>query len=250
MTSPGCDKAVILAAGGGARVKALAGDGPKCLIELGGRPIIDWVLEAVGRAGVRQAVVITGFRGNMLRRSVGSRRCGLSIEYVHNRNWRLANGVSLYAAREAVGPDERFLTLMSDHVLPASIIRNVARARTSSCLLAVDMNPDGVYDIGDATKVRLADGLPAAIGKRLRRYDAVDCGLFRFDPRVFKALEAAFDSGKMSLTDGVRVLIRNGDLEVLAIEDGTFWIDIDTPGAHRQAVRRLAVRAPDAGAGS
>jgi 1L-myo-inositol 1-phosphate cytidylyltransferase len=236
---PKCRKAVILAAGGGTRISSLSTGRPKCLMELGGKPIVEWVLAAIAEAGMEEAVIVTGFKADVLRQALGpASRLGLTLTYVHNRRWRRPNGLSLYAARAEVKPDEAFLALMSDHLLPAGIIKKVAEARTSKCVLAVDTDTASVFDIHDATKVRVVDGRPAAIGKKLRSYNAVDCGLFRFDGRIFGALETAFRAGRESLTDGVRILIAHNDLDVLSA-DAMFWIDIDTPRAYRQALRVL-----------
>jgi choline kinase len=234
-----CRKAVILAAGGGTRIRSLSTGRPKCLMELVGRPIIEWVLRALAGAGIEEAVIVTGFRAEMLRKTLGSgKEPGLTLTYVHNRRWKRPNGLSLYAARAEVRSDEVFLTLMSDHLLPAGIIRKVATARTSRCVLAVDTDIASVFDIHDATKVRVANGRPVAIGKKLRSYNAVDCGLFRFDRRIFEALETGFRSGRQTLTDGVKALIAGDDLDLLPVDD-MFWIDIDTPRAYRQAVHAL-----------
>lgn len=235
-----CTKAVIIAAGCGSRVRAITPDRPKCLMDLGGRPIIKWILNAVEMAGIDEVVIVTGFRPEGIKRVVGRRSGRIRITYVHNPKWRLPNGLSLYAARRAVRCDEAFILLMSDHLLPAAVIKKVARAGTSKCVLAVDTNPSRVFDLGDATKVRVIAGNPVAINKRLRKYNAVDCGLFRFDRRVFAALEASFEEGVFSLTGGVKKLVASGDLEVLPIGKGTFWLDIDTPRAYRQALKHLA----------
>ena len=245
-----CTKAVILAAGCGSRVRSITPARPKCLMDLGGRPIIEWIIGGLERAGITEIVVVTGFRAARIRETVGrrgtcagrpSQRAGgkARIKYVHNPRWRLPNGFSLYAARRAVGADETFLVLMSDHMLPASVVRKVAAARTSKCLLAVDTDPARVFDLSDATKVRIEGRKPLAIGKKLRIYNAVDCGLFRFDRRVFAALGAAFREGEMSLTGGVKRLVAAGDLEVLPMAKDASWIDIDTPKAYRQALRHL-----------
>jgi choline kinase len=239
MNKPPCKRALILAAGRGTRVRSLITDEPKCLIDLGGRPIIAWILDALAMAGIQRVTIVTGFGAKTLRQTLGKGRgSGLRLDYVHNRRWREPNGLSLYAARRALGDDD-FLTLMSDHLLPPSIIRAVARARTSRCMLAADTHLAGVFDISDATKVRLAEGRPVAIGKRLRTYNAVDCGLFRFDRRIFTALETAFRGDRMALTDGVRVLMATGDLDVL-LANKMFWIDIDTPKAYRQATKSMS----------
>jgi choline kinase len=254
---------VILAAGCGSRVRSITPEKPKCLMDLGGRPIIDWILEGLAVAGIREVIVVTGFQHRTLRRALGpnhrgaspdlplasephsatarsrSPRPDLAITFVHNPRWREPNGISLYAARRAIHAGETFLLVMSDHLLPPRVISQVARARASKCILAVDPNISKVFDLPDATKVRVVGGLPVAVGKRLRSYNAVDCGLFRFDRRVFAALRVSFAEGVMSLTGGVKQLIANGDLEVLPIGKGAFWLDIDTPRAYKQALKRI-----------
>jgi choline kinase len=236
---PACTKAVIIAAGCGSRVRSITPEKPKCLMDLGGRPIIDWILCGLEQAGIREVVIVTGFRAACIQRALGRRQRKLRISYVHNPRWRLPNGLSVYAARRAIGNDERFLLVMSDHLLAPAAVARVARAGTSKCVLAVDTNISRVFDLGDATKVRVVAGKPVAINKRLRKYNAVDCGLFRFDSRVFAALAAAFKEGAMSLTGGVKQLVASGDLEVVPIGKKTFWMDIDTPRAYKEALRRL-----------
>jgi len=239
MMKPGCAKAVLIAAGCGSRVRSITPGRPKCLMDLGGLPIIGWILAALEQAGIREVVVVTGFRAGALRRSLGRRSGGLKITYVHNRRWRLPNGLSVYAARRAIRGSERFLLVMSDHLLPPAVISKVVRAKTAKCVLAVDTDIAGIFDLADATKVRVESGRPVAINKRLRKYNAVDCGLFRFDRRIFAALKASFAEGGMSLTGGVRHLVDGGDLEVLPISKRTLWLDVDTPKAYREALRRV-----------
>ncbi|MGD8627777.1 MAG: NTP transferase domain-containing protein [bacterium] len=241
MKAAGCDKAVILAAGAGTRVRRISEQRPKCLIELAGRPIIEWILESLARGGISKVVMVTGFGAPALRKALGTgRRYGLKIAYVHNPGWKKPNGMSLYAARTAISAGERFLVLMSDHLLPPRLIAKTRKARTPNCVLAVDTDIDRVFDLSDATKVRLKDGKPVAIGKKLRTYDAADCGLFRLDGRVFPALARSFTQGVLSLSGGIKILIEQGDLDVLPVAD-MFWIDIDTPKAHRQASEHIDV---------
>jgi choline kinase len=240
MTDRKCRTALILAAGMGTRVRSMTAGLPKCLMDLEGRPIIAWILAALGKAGIRDVVMVTGFRSAVLRGTLGDGAAyGLRIRYVFNRRWREPNGVSLYAARKMLGRRVTFLTMMSDHLLLPDVIKAVIRMHTPRCVLAVDTDVQNVFDISDATKVRLVDGKPVAIGKKLRNFNAVDCGLFRFDGRIFDALQDAIAAGDMSLSAGVKRLIAAGDLDVMPVA-GSFWIDIDTPKAHAEAARRLA----------
>ncbi|MFZ1948029.1 MAG: NTP transferase domain-containing protein [bacterium] len=251
---PATRRAVILAAGCGSRVRSITAEKPKCLMPLAGVPIIQRIIDALESAGVGEIVLVTGFGAERIREFVtgrlgGGRRAArgaggragrkADIKLVHNPRWRLPNGLSLYAARRALPAKADFLVVMSDHLLPAAVIRKVAAAPTPRCVLAIDTNPEGVFDLSDATKVRTEAGEPVAIGKRLRKYNAIDCGLFRFDERVFKALKTAASQGDMSLSGGVRRLIAGRQLAVVPIGRRASWIDIDTPRAYRQAARDL-----------
>lgn len=242
---PRCTTAVILAAGCGSRVRALTPGRPKCLMDLAGAPILEWIIRSLEQAGITRIVVVTGFRSSHVAGFVAARARrlrlagapGAAVTLVRNPRWRRPNGLSLYAARRALPPRASFLVVMSDHILPPGIIRKAARARTGKCVLAVDTDLGGVFDLSDATKVRTEDGRPTAIGKRLRKYDAVDCGLFRLDARVFGALRTAFSKGDWSLSGAVKELIAAGDLAVQPVGRRAAWIDIDTPKAYRQASR-------------
>ncbi len=231
-----CRRAVILAAGAGTRVRKINADRPKCLMDLDGKPIIEWILKCVKLGGITRVTMVTGFKAAAIRTALGDgRRYGLDISYVNNPQWRKPNGISLYSARKAVRGEPAFLVLMSDHILPPAAVERVRKSKSRRCILAVDTDLDNVFDIRDATKVRLAGGKPEAIGKKLRRYNAVDCGLFRFDERMFAALDRAFRRREYSLTGGVKRLIGNDDLDVVPIGKGAFWIDIDTPRNYRHA---------------
>lgn len=238
--SESCTRAVILAAGAGTRVRTITEQKPKCLMDLDGKPIIEWILTSLTLAGITHVTMVTGFRAPMIRKALGNgRRYGLRISYVRNTRWREPNGLSLYSARKALRGDSSFLALMSDHILPPQAVEKVRKCASSRCILAIDNNLDNVYDLQDATKVRLENGRPKAIGKKLHTYSAVDCGLFRFDYRMFDALEYAFKRRMYSLTAGVKKLIVDDDLDVIPIGRRAFWIDIDTPRNYRYAKRNM-----------
>lgn len=59
-------KAVILAAGRGSRMRDQTSDKPKCLLELAGRPLLSWQLDALRQAGADDILVVRGYRGEKL----------------------------------------------------------------------------------------------------------------------------------------------------------------------------------------
>lgn len=57
---------IILAAGRGSRMNALTASKPKCMLELAGRPLLHWQLEAMRKAGIEQIIVVRGYAGHCL----------------------------------------------------------------------------------------------------------------------------------------------------------------------------------------
>jgi bifunctional UDP-N-acetylglucosamine pyrophosphorylase / glucosamine-1-phosphate N-acetyltransferase len=93
--------AVVLAAGQGTRMKS---DLPKVLFPVRGRPMIDYVLDALVAGGVQRIVVVVGYRGDDVRQHLSSRT---SIEFVEQTE-RLGTGHAVQMAlpllRQQRGP--------------------------------------------------------------------------------------------------------------------------------------------------
>ena len=59
-------KVIILAAGRGSRLNELTERRPKCMVEIFGKPILHWQLEAIATAGLKDAVIVCGYEKNMI----------------------------------------------------------------------------------------------------------------------------------------------------------------------------------------
>lgn len=82
MNASGIPKAMILAAGRGERMRPLTDQVPKPLLAVHGKPLIEWHLEALARAGVREVVVNTAWLEDRLVAALGDgSRFGLAIRY-------------------------------------------------------------------------------------------------------------------------------------------------------------------------
>jgi MurNAc alpha-1-phosphate uridylyltransferase len=75
-------RAIILAAGRGARLGALTANCPKPLLVVGAKPLIVYHLEALSQIGVKQVVINLAYLGQQLENYLGDgRHWGLSIQY-------------------------------------------------------------------------------------------------------------------------------------------------------------------------
>jgi molybdenum cofactor cytidylyltransferase len=86
----------VLAAGRGSR---LGGDVPKPLVELRGRPLVSWALDAATTSGLRPVVLVVGNHGGAVARVAPE-----GVVVVRSRRWRRGIARSLRAALEALEP--------------------------------------------------------------------------------------------------------------------------------------------------
>ena len=239
-SKPVAREAVILAAGLGSRLNGH--QIPKPLRTVGGRPLLHRTLSVLEQAGVEQVHVIVGYRADEIIDATSTfHGLNVGVDFIHNMEWKLSNGVSVLAAAPHVkGP---FILTMSDHVLSPGMVQTMARISPpeGGVVLAVDPDLDSIFDMDDATKVRTEGRRIAAIAKDLATYDCIDTGLFTCTSGLFDALaDERTARGDCSLSDGMRRLGREGLALVQPIEPDDFWQDVDTPETAAYAEQVLA----------
>jgi len=106
-------KAIILAAGEGKRLRPLTKNKPKCLVEVGGRTILDHQIAAFKRCGIEDITVVKGYRADTITRP--------DVKHIMNVDYDTTNMVmSLWCAREELKGDVIISygdIIYSDHIL-------------------------------------------------------------------------------------------------------------------------------------
>lgn len=230
---------LIVAAGQGLRLRAVAPSKP--LAEINGAALIERVIDNARAGGIDDFVVVTGYEAKRVEAFVArlASRRGFSITTVFNPDWRGANGVSVAAAAPALA--DRFVLMMSDHLVDPSVFRDITKLDTGpdEVVLAVDRrlgNP--LVDLDDVTRVRTDEaGRILAIGKHLAPYDAFDVGVFLASHGLIEGVREDVAAGGVGgISEGMRRLAARGLARVFDIGD-RFWLDIDDPVAFDQAER-------------
>lgn len=233
-------RAVILAAGDGGRLGEHTAQTPKPLVSLEGRRIIDFTLDALAAGGVKDALLVVGYRADQIVEALAEAPTSVKLTFVENDRFHGGASLSLRAARAAVG-NEPFLLLMADHLLSLPIISRLLSAPRSErmSLIATDASPWPETYIGEATRVALAPGTStvAAIGKGLEPWDGLDTGAFLLAPSVWEAVDAVNEDCELSLI--FSVLAARGELEAVDVS-GAAWYDVDTAEDLAAARRMVA----------
>lgn len=103
-------QALVLAAGRGERMRPLTDACPKPLLDVRGRPLIQWHLEALAQGGVHDAVVNTAWLGEQLPQRLGAGGEGSGVPRLHYSH----EGIDFGAALETAGGIVRALPLLGD----------------------------------------------------------------------------------------------------------------------------------------
>jgi choline kinase len=166
-------KAIILAAGHGSRLLPLTLTTPKCLVQVGGRAILDHQLDAVVEAGFEGAVIVGGYRIEQVAAHLTARDGGVPTELVFNPFWAIANSIgSVWASRGFL--EEPFALMNGDTLFDAAILRAALADGASGVKLVIEaLVTPGLDDMlveadGDAV---------VAVGKHLVGHQATDRSL-------------------------------------------------------------------------
>ncbi len=227
-------KAIILSAGQGSRLGHLTDDRPKCLIEFGGKSLLDRQLDTLIANGIDEVVVVTGFRDDQIEASLAKRIGGPKVRTVFNPFYKVADNLgSLFVARHELVGDVLVWngdTLVSDELMQR-VVAN--RGQVGIC---VTIDRKDRYDDDDMKVVVGDDGRLRAIGKRIAEgVNAESIGLLAFRgggaERFADAIERAMRTSEGTTIWYLRVihhLAQNSEVWTLDIS-GEEWGEVDFP---------------------
>ena len=185
-------KAVILSAGQGSRLLPHTEHTPKCLLPLEGRSMLAWQLHALAQVGVREAVVVTGFRDELVQREVERHAPRtMRVRTLFNPFYKVADNLaSCWMARhELAGP---CLVLNGDTLFEPEIARRLLAAPSAPITVTIDRK--AAYDADDM-KVSIRGERLVAIGKTLppEEVGGESIGFLRFQPEGAAAFVAELE---------------------------------------------------------
>jgi choline kinase len=118
------DRAIILAAGRGQRLKPLTDNAPKCLTEVHGTPILANALRGLSSIGIRSCTVVVGYFASAIEDAVGKRFGDVALQYVHNSDYEKTNDMySLWLAAETLA--QGAILLEGDIFFSHSMLRRI-----------------------------------------------------------------------------------------------------------------------------
>lgn len=284
-----CKKAIIPVAGYGTRCLPITKAIEKCMLPVGNRPIIDYVVEDCLRAGIEEIIFVVGENFGQLKRYYGHNTLledylkdrGKSAEldtvrsiggnarfrYVIQDQYQpYGTAVPVWLARYLIQPDESVLVVFGDQFFfrkdggseLADFVARAENAGTPSAMLAVEVPWDEVSLYGIvATKVQNDRELYEKIVEKPGRDEApsnlnnASCFILSHD--IFPYLEQNVNqetSGEHYITDAINTFVADGH-QMAVIRATGDYLDCGTTESWLRTNNFMATHAPDkSGVGS
>lgn len=209
-------KAMILAAGLGARMRPLTDHTPKPLLPVGGKPLIVWHLEKLRACGFKDVVINIAWLGGMLPEALGDgRQFGLSIQYSDERDEGvLETGGGIIKALPLLG-DEPFLVVNGDIWCDYDFQVDFQLAKGDLAHLILVDNPPH-HPEGDFL---LQNGRVLEAGAKKLTFS----GIGYYHPELFSHLEYGKRALAPVLREAMRIEKASGE------QHSGVWLDIGTP---------------------
>ncbi len=240
-------KVVILGAGQGKRLLPLTEEVPKALLDIGGRRLVEWQIEAFTSAGATEIVVVTGYKANVMSEvlsDVEARRGDVAIRTVYNPFFSVADNLaSCWMARGEMNQD--FILVNGDNLFKAGMVEQLLGAPDAPVTVSIAHKPE--YD-SDDMKVMLDGDRLTEIGKTLpvEAVDAESIGMILFrgeGPRIYTdMLERAMTEPtglRQWYLSAIGALAKTEDVRVRSV-DGHEWCEVDFPVDLQQARHLVA----------
>ena len=204
-------QAVILAAGEGKRVRPLTRSRPKVMIPVANRPIIEYVIEALEKNGIREIIVVAGYRKEQVTRYLN--QFDIPIEVVVQQK-QLGTAHALKCAESHITGD--FLLLPGDNYIDA---HSIGRIKEQKNALLIKEHPSP----SNFGVVLLKDGYVTQIIEKPEHSPSfmVSTGIFSLTTDFFSYIR------ENDVTDAVSVMVNSGKrLKAVVADD---WHDAVYP---------------------
>ena len=210
-------QAVILSAGEGQRLRPFTANRPKVMLFIAGKPILQYVVEALAQNGIRDLVIVIGYRREEVFDYMGSgERFGVDITYATQEK-QLGTAHALAQAKDVT--EDEFLVLPGDNLIEADAIAQFVAVKPEAVLVKRVDNPAryGVVTIDKGVVKEIAEKPKEA------KSNVASTGTYAFTKQIYDFIEPELD-----IPDVLNNMIAQGKQLRAQETDGT-WLDVAYP---------------------
>ena len=227
-------RAVILTAGEGTRMRPLTLTRPKTMLPVGGKPLLEYNVEALRDAGIKNITMIVGYQKEaVMEHFKDGKNMGVNITYVTQEK-RLGTAHAIGQVADLVGEDsDAIIVTNGDIILENELIKSLMdkyhQSQAQSILVLTEVEDPSAFGVvkleGDCIKDIVEKPNPGEAPSNL-----INAGIYLFDHSIFQAIEKTEKSerGEYEITDSLKIQIKE-DKRVLGLVSQDKWIDVGRP---------------------
>lgn len=217
-------QAVILAAGEGKRLRPFTVNKPKAMLSIAGKPILQYVVESLAKNGIRNIVLIVGYRREQIFDYFGSgEKFDVEITYVTQER-QLGTAHALLQAKPLV--NNEFLVLSGDKLIESDTISQFVSMKSEAMLVKKMENPfrSSVVTVDEGLVKEAMRPERRAIGySREPGIYMVNTTIYAFTKKIFEFIEA-----EQNIPVVLNNMLAQGR-KLSALETKGIWLDIIYP---------------------
>jgi UDP-N-acetylglucosamine diphosphorylase/glucosamine-1-phosphate N-acetyltransferase len=210
-------QAIILAAGEGRRLRPFTLNKPKAMLNVAGKPIIQYVLESLAANGIRDIILIVGYHKEQIFDYIGDgKQFGVDVTFISQEK-QLGTAHALATAKDAAS--EEFLVLPGDKLISPDTLYEIIKHNPPVMLVKRENNPSR-YGV-----VMIENGWLAGISEKPAHppSNMINTGIYAFKKDFLDVLDEDLD-----IPDALNRLLRRG-FSLPVLETGRTWLDIVYP---------------------
>jgi bifunctional UDP-N-acetylglucosamine pyrophosphorylase/glucosamine-1-phosphate N-acetyltransferase len=224
-------KAALLAAGESTRMMPLSANMPKHLLLVAGKPLVFHTLEALRDAGIKETLMIVGYRREELKEGIESVDWSpMSISYVEQKE-RLGTAHAAGHAKDFAGDDQ--LIVMNGDIMmgPGTFQGLIQHHKKGGYELTLTVFP--IDDPSPYGVVAVKDGKATELIEKPSRdqmvSNLVNVGMYAAGPSLWESIENTELSPRdeYEITDSITILIKKGNVGAFSIP--SWWLDVGKP---------------------
>ena len=237
------DHAVLLLAGCGRRMGDLTDHTPKCLLNVGGMPILERILNTLSSCGVSKVIMVVGYYSEKIKEYVDKHHSGLDIEFITNHDYLRTNtAYSLWLARDYLRSN--CLIIEGDVLLDEEILRKILSRNDDEAVWAVipvsEDNNEGILLRGTVDGMLSDLQLVKNPADRNKEYAYKCAGIQLLTHQLAQSFAAKLDEviskgEHLKYADIVLGESMDGFGMALCSLEGLNWAEIDDPDDYRRA---------------
>lgn len=222
--------------------------GPKCLLRIDGRSLLRRTLESLRAAGVREVVLVVGFRHEEVKAEAQAHSAGIRLDVVENPRYREGAILSLWSARRFL--DRPALVMDADVLFPPSLLERLVSSRHANAMLVdgsvAETGEEQMVFGEDGRVLQITKGPSQELRRQMQRYGE-SLGFLKLSRDGALCLRELLEAKVAAGVDQIEheqvypELFQRFPMGVEAV-DGMPWTEIDTPEDLRRAQREVYPR--------